>query len=285
MSELYEEIFNETKNTPVVQWVKTGRVYSYAGETVEKLPPGYYKVINVRDVVRFIKTEVEFKGLLSLHSKNIKEILSDIKSFWKKEDVYDKYNLPYKRGILLSGSPGTGKTSLIKIIIKEVIKLGGIAITFDQYPDLKEGLFILSEIQPDIPVIVTMEDIDNWNISTEFLNILDGITQQRKVIFIATTNYPEELDEALINRPGRIDAHYIIGTPSKNIRRQYIKYILEKDELNKIDIEKYVEDTKGFPIGHIKELIVSTVILEKNYNETLEMIRNLHEGKEDEDVD
>ncbi len=281
----YGELAKKLDEAAEIQWLKTGNMYSVSGETVKLLPPGYYKVIMFRDGIRFIKKDVDFNGILSLNSANMNEILNDIKKFWTKRETFDKYKLPYKRGILLSGSPGTGKTSLIKLIAQEVINLNGICLEYDLEEELIEGLSSLSEIQPSTPIVVVIEDIDLRRVSSDLLNILDGVVKLRNVIFIATTNYPENIDNALINRPGRIDAHYKIGEPSEKVRRQYIKTILEVDELNKIDIEMYVKDSEGLPIGHIKELVVSTVILEKDYGQTLEMLRNMQEGREDEDVE
>lgn len=278
----HDDINEELNSSRFVQWSRAGSVFSPCHPTVRRLPPGYYQYGMVMGEARLIRKDLELGGVLRLQSKNMNEILRDIEKFWDAEEVFKRYNLPYKRGLLLSGPPGTGKTCLVKLLVKDLIKRKGICLEYNEEPDeLEYVLDAMSDIQGDTPVVVIMEDIDRICVSSRLLNVLDGMTSLYKVVFLATTNHPDELDDALSNRPGRIDAHYKIDPPNRDVREQFITSILRKSDLKKISLTQYLDDTDGLTIGHIKELVVSVAILGKDYNQTLSMLRNLQEGQED----
>lgn len=276
-----ETSLEETEET---QWSKAGNVYSPSMPTVKKLPAGYYKYFNVWGQIRFARVPISLKGILKLNSRNVKDIVQDIESFWDREELFKQYKVPYKRGILLSGPPGTGKTCLIKMLIADLIKRDGVCLEFNyNLEDLTTSLEYLESIQPETPVIVIIEDIDRMRVSSVLLNILDGVISLHNVVFVATTNHPEDLDEALVNRPGRIDAHFKIDPPSASVRRQFIKSILSRGDASTLPIDQWVKDTEDLPLGHIKELIISTVVLGKDYQKALEMVKSMRDGQEDSD--
>lgn len=278
----YDSIAEELESNCFTQWSLAGGIYTPSYPTVPRLPPGYYQYGMVMGQVRLLRKNLDLDGVLRLQSRNMNEILHDIEAFWDREKKFIKYGLPYKRGLLLSGPPGTGKTCLIKLLVKDLIRRKGICLEYNGEPDeLETVLGTLSEIQEDTPVVVIMEDIDRQLVTSRLLNILDGMTPLYKVVFLATTNHPGELDEALSNRPGRLDAHYKIDPPSRAVRKQFIGSLLTKGDLRKVPMKRYLADTDGLTIGHIKELVVSVVILGKDYEQTLEMLRNLQTGRAD----
>lgn len=169
-------------------------------------------------------TTVRGKGLrpldtIILESGQKDRILADIQWFSTARDWYVQRGIPYRRGYLFSGSPGTGKTSLVLSLAGHlgrpicVLNLGSVSSD--------ERLFsAINEAPPN--AIIVIEDIDcafsshsrekedekedNKVTKAGLLNALDGITTPDGRIFILTTNYPERLDAALI-RPGRCDVH------------------------------------------------------------------------------
>src|SRR6185369_5245482 len=124
----------------------------------------------------------------------------ELKEFWEKEDSYRQAGVTYKRGVLLYGPQGSGKTSISKIVVNDVIKRGGIAIDF-KFPEHDvPALQFFRKAEPNRPLVVLMEDIDilvsdgNAKKESDVLNILDGMFNIEKVIFLATTNHPEKLE-------------------------------------------------------------------------------------------
>ena len=148
----------------------------------------------------------------------MENILSDVKTFLGRKSWYQDRSIPYRRGYLLFGAPGNGKTSIIKVVASE-FDLPIYSINMKGLSDSSlQGL--INDIPPKS--ILLLEDIDCVMSSREeeeeekneekgahvslsgLLNILDGIASLEDYLLFMTTNYPEKLDAAL-KRPGRID--------------------------------------------------------------------------------
>jgi SpoVK/Ycf46/Vps4 family AAA+-type ATPase len=118
---------------------------------------------------------------------------------------------------------------------------------------------------------------------------LDGINQIEKVVFLATTNYPEKLGPRIINRPSRFDKRFKIGYPNEESRRIYLEHLIGKDNIDSlnIDLQKWVVDTHEFSLAHLKELFTAVVILGDNYEDSLECLNLMKEEAPDsfQDVD
>lgn len=181
----------------------------------------------------------------------------------------------------------SGKSCTIQLIMRDVVERGGVVIKFTHPSLFIEGIRKFREIQPNTPVVVLMEDVDSileiYN-ESEVLNILDGVNQIEKCVFLATTNYPEKLGARIINRPSRFDKRFKIPHPSAESRRIYFEYIIggaEKVKALKIDLDKWVEDTDEFSIAHLKELFTAVVILGDDYDEAIEALSLMKEDKPD----
>ena len=182
----------------------------------------------------------------------------EITQFVKREDVYRKLGLDYKRGILLYGCPGNGKTSFIKYLISnwmsKAICIMADVRDCDQLEFLEE-FFTMKKYQDKLKIVV-LEDIDGMpvNSRSEVLNFLDGVKKLNKVLFIATTNCPEKIDLALKNRPSRFDAILKVGLPNLESRKEFIRqYFLEMPEPQVVEL---AESCRGFAGAYFKELYV-----------------------------
>jgi SpoVK/Ycf46/Vps4 family AAA+-type ATPase len=259
--------------------------------TVENIPAGFYKFTRSQELgVGIVKTNISVDELFELPFKESDAIIKDIQKFWKSKDKYKEYNYTHKRGILLYGKPGNGKTSIINLLTLELVnKYNGIIFSIntpDDLFDFKDFVpNILRNIEPDRPIICTIEDIDsilsNYGHSTKssFLNLLDGTSQVTNIVYIATTNYPEHLEENITNRPSRFDRRYEISLPDENVRRVYISKKVKEEDLKNIDVDMWVNETEGFSISHLKELIISVVIFGNDFNESLEIMREFLDSK------
>ena len=165
--------------------------------------------------------------------KGIKEdIMSIIDNFLSNRSYYQEHGITYKMGILLSGQPGSGKSSTAKAIASylgwRVYYMNANNIQFDS---LLSNTVVLIE---DIDCLLEesrekKNNKDNDDKSSDdnqpklsmhdLLNYLDGILSPTNCIFIATTNYPERIDPALI-RPGRFDYHFEIGYADREVAEQ-----------------------------------------------------------------
>ena len=188
-----------------------------------------------------------------------------------------------KNNPIILGEPGCGKSGIIQMISKQIIDKSGIVINIKDEDDLERfSSFVpsLRSIEMERPLIVILEDIDSiagdnsYSVS-KLLNILDGVKQIENVVYIATTNYPEKLQERITNRPSRFDRRYKVDLPGKEIRRSYIKNKLEKSDLDKIDIEEWIERTEGMSLSHLKEVVISVIIMGRSFEETIENLEGL----------
>ena len=278
-----EELLAERKETKLTanttQWRldPDAGVYYPNSKTNRKLPPGYYE-INSDPNGRIFFKPIPARGdtLLQFPDSAAKTVADGITDFWSREKIFREYGLPFKRGILLYGPAGMGKTSTLQIIAREVISHGGIVL--DYHVNLfSYGYRALRAIQPDTPLVVFIEDIELYenkdtingaNTTSAFLNMLDGAENIDRVVFLATTNHPDRLSARIINRPSRFDVTIEVPYPGKEMRTIYLSSLG-----GDIDTERYARDTEGMSFAHIKELFISTVILGNEYTETLARLK------------
>jgi hypothetical protein len=173
----------------------------------------------------------------------------------------------------------SGKSCATKLIIHDVLKMGGIAVKFENPGTFIECMRTFRQLQPDTEVIVIMEDIEatfRRGGRSQILNILDGIDSFEKVAFLATTNYPELLEPRIKNRPSRFDKRFNIGLPKAKARRQFIEFLLSKsDRIKELDIDSWVRNTEDMSFAHIKELFISVNLFGRDYQDTLTTLREM----------
>lgn len=175
--------------------------------------PKFYMTSRYGDWNR--QSDVPLRSLESmvLREGQLDEIVNDLGTFLSSEDKYTKLGIPYHRGYLLSGPPGTGKSSMAKALAEHF--------------DMDLYYIHLSSMEKDANLVnlvagvgrrslCLIEDIDRLKVAQEdeasdkgltmsgLLNVLDGISTPYGIVFILTTNHEQRLDPALI-RPGRVD--------------------------------------------------------------------------------
>lgn len=186
-----------------------------------------------------------------------KALEEDILKFFDAADVYDRYGIPWKRGVLLHGPPGNGKTRAIRALLNQLQKPAIVvrSIKGDQRTEAQGLSAIFRRAREMAPSVVVFEDVDSVISSrclSSFLNELDGIVQNRGVLTIATTNYPDRLDPALRDRPSRFDRKIEFASPSAEIRRLYLSQAIVGLDASTID--RAVEATKGHSFASLQEL-------------------------------
>lgn len=257
--------------------------------TTGKTPPGVYEILNDPNKGYYLQRQkvVLSDSIMELPIDEMKEILLDIDSFWEMESRFKKYKMVHKRGILLHGPPGCGKSYLMQNLINRIIKKDGIVFSLNgeravsMFTDFTQ---IFRQIEPKRPLVVIIEDIDNivtagQGLLSALLNVLDGVNQIENVVYLATTNYPERLQDRISNRPSRFDRVYEIPHPNAEVREYFIKHKLHESDLKKIDMKKWVNDTDGLSLSHIKELVVSTMILGKDFDDVMKHFGEMKKPK------
>ena len=261
-------------------WAKAGVDYYPTQQVVDKIPAGQYTIMQTQRGICFSKHEINLDDILVLPDSASEEVVREIELFWTKEDKFREFGFLWKRGVLMYGPPGSGKTSTVQIISKKVIDMGGITIYCTEPLVNAAGLALLRIVEPKRPIVVIIEDIDSVIErfgEAELLALLDGQLQVDNVVFLATTNYPENLDKRMTNRPSRFDLIKEVGFPSPDAR----KLFLEKKNpvLSAEDIDLWVDKTDGFTIAHLKEMIVYVECLGNTFEDALSKIRDMIDNK------
>lgn len=196
------------------------------------------------------------------------EIQDDFTSFMAAREDYARYGVPWKRGVLFVGPPGNGKTHCLRA----VIKLLGVSCLYVQSlksryeTDDANIARVFDRAREVSPCCLVFEDLDAM-ISDEnrsvFLNQLDGFTNASGLLTLATTNHPDKLDPAILERPSRFDRKYTFGLPSVTERDRYARaWNSRLDDAMKVsseDVDGIVQGTEGFSFAYLKELFLSSM--------------------------
>jgi len=278
---LPEQEEDESKQTVSV-WVKDKDVIRASTDIslLQKIEPGVYAVDFSRDMGLFCKKiDIKSDELFIFSDSITQELLEEINLFWSKAELYKANNLIHKRGILLEGFPGTGKSSIISILSNEIIAKGGVVFKINGFRNLDHYIeFVRTgfrKIQPDTPIITILEDLDQYeDVEVELLDFLDGKTHLDHHVIIATTNNTEIIPDTFL-RPSRIDLKVEIPLPNEITRREYFTH----KEVPENDIEELVSKSNNFSLADLKELYICIYLLDYTIDEAINKISSPREKK------
>jgi hypothetical protein len=211
-----------------------------------------------------------------------KQLDRNITGFINALPEIKKAKLQTSRGIMLSGVPGTGKTLYCKILLG-MLEITTIYVTQSR---LSAGLkikHIYDMARRMAPSLVILEDIDTLGgldrraaSDSELgalLEFLEGIEANSQVITLATTNFPQHLDEALRNRPGRIDAFINIEIPGPDQRKKMLIMMTRElnlaDDINWDQIVKLTAEMSGAFLREVISLALITRVYEHGVNDII----------------
>lgn len=266
------------------KWAIVNGVYLPIEDSTNKLPPAQYGVyFSSSSGIYFKPIDINLDNLIELKDSASKRIIAQIRDFWTKEKAYKEAGFLWKRGILLFGPPGGGKTSTLQILSKEIVTAGGFSIYVNNPAIAADALPSLREIEPTRPIVLMLEDLDAMVRSygeTEILSLLDGEIQINNIVVIATTNYPERLDPRIVNRPSRFDYIQKIRMPNKLTREEYLlktrPLFHNIEKFGRKELNTWVDLTKGMSLAHIKELIIAVDILKLDLDKTVKRLKTMN---------
>jgi len=229
----------------------------YKGKAIH-LKTDDYGDIDFEEPPTFIKSD-EIKTEELIFSRSIEEqIKTNLFTPIEKTDLCRQYKIPLKRGILLSGPYGTGKTLTAYVAAKKCVENSWTFIYLDRVEGLQNALRFAKEYSP---AVIFAEDIDQVTRGArgeemnDILNTIDGVDlKNAEVITILTTNFVEDIDKAMI-RPGRLDAVIPILPPDaeavERLVRFYSRDLISESE----DIQPACELLAGRIPAVIREVI------------------------------
>jgi predicted AAA+ superfamily ATPase len=271
LSEIEKEI--NLLSSPHCQAINES-VFSICGysETEQKelvaLPFGYYKhayncgshperleKINIRDDVYF-----ENQKLLTL-------VKGDILKFTNSEQIFKNLGFIHKRGVLLWGEPGSGKSAFIRNLVSKALPKEIQVIWTRSIPSTS---FMQSLNSTNTFKVFVIEEITTFSENHEVrdvLDFLDGEQSPKNSIILATTNYPEELKQNMADRPSRFDLVLEVPEPNAAECKRFFEGFLKR---------KLLDDEVSFndlSIAHIKEICLLSLMYELPLQECYDKVK------------
>jgi chaperone BCS1 len=175
-----------------------------------------------------------------LRARLMEDLIADAQRFLSSREWYVQRGIPYRRGYLLHGPPGTGKSSAVVAIATAlgmdiaVLNLNSLTLDDNELADrLAEApanaIVLIEDIDCAFVARKAGEDKANKLTFSGLLNAIDGVAAGEGRLLFATTNHPDRLDPALI-RPGRIDRQVEIGLADRDqIRRLFVRFYPQAD--------------------------------------------------------
>lgn len=262
------------------QWSQMGLSdFLVCGPTKTTLPAGMYVVNHTTpqgDPI-FTKLELKVDDLIRFDDSVADSILTEIDTFWAKRTEFKQYGFLHRRGYLLYGPQGSGKSTVVHQIIHNIITQGDIVLLYSGY--LPSALVALRQVEPDRRLVCVFEDIDaiirDYG-EDKILSILDGENQIDRVLNIATTNYPGRLDKRIVSRPRRFDRVIKIGVPGLEIRKKYLKLKLKIDDAS---LEEWIAKTDGLSFAALAEVVISVKCLGNSLDDTVKILSSMTKDK------
>ena len=236
-----------------------GKVLSLEGEANYR---GRLTGIMVHRLPRVGRDEVVLpEPTLKLLDRNIMDFIAS-------REALRELGQSTRKGILLYGPPGTGKTHTIRYLAANLPGHTTLIITAGQMGLLSHYMALARLLQP---AMVVIEDVDliardredmagpcEESLLNALLNEMDGLKDNADILFVLTTNRPEQLEAALSGRPGRIDQAIEVPLPDEFGREKLVRLYGGGLTLSNAIVAEAVTRTKGVSAAFIKELMRRT---------------------------
>jgi len=265
-------------------WAKVSdNSYAPVPEAREELEAGVYKIVNTRQGVQIARSEIKADTLVSDKDTDSSayKLSNELQQFWTNETAaeFEKMGILHRRGYLLYGNPGTGKSCLLKQISDNFNRNdNGITLVVEQNISLLTiGIAMIRSVEPDRKIMCIFEDLEEYThgLESQLLAYLDGEDQVNHIINVATTNHLDNLPPRLIKRPRRFDRLIGIDPPDAKMRETFLRKKLELEPAHLQNIDSWVKISKDFTFAAMTDLVVSVVCFDKSLQDAAQSLKTL----------
>lgn len=248
-----------------LQYAIRGGAFVRCGRTVKTLEPGFYEPVDLGHAGYGMQPKTMVSDeLIDIPGTIADEIFTDIDKFLESKGEYQAYNLTHKRGYLFWGPPGSGKTSLSIMLGNRFVKqAGGVVVYVAGVADFYNAVAIIRDVEPGRPSMYLIEEADTIVNNTHCLSILDGELSIQGAVFVAMTNYKDQLPPRIANRPGRFDRVEKVDAPPPGVQIEYLRRVEARVGKNKDAPEQIVKALTGIPLSlaHLREAFISHILM------------------------
>ena len=190
------------------------------------------------------------------------DIRESVEGWLSAKEIYTKSKVPWKRGILLYGLAGNGKTSTIRTIISNYDFKPVTVYTSHQTNDetITEAFEYAQQQEPGLLYIEDLDTLLSGTVSlSHFLNLMDGVSTKNGIMVIATANDISKLRESVTDRPSRFDRKWEIPLPDKEMALKYLyKWFGDKLKAENEVLAQHCVDNQ-FSYAYLKELYLTSI--------------------------
>ena len=208
--------------------------------------------------------------ILSAKTKHALQSVSQ--NFFDSKDVYTRFGVPWKRGLIFHGPAGNGKTISIKALMRTLYKRQDPIPTLyvksapNTY-DIRNVFQLARKMAPCALILEDIETIVTANTRSYFFNEVDGLESNDGILMVASTNYLDRLDPGLSNRPSRFDRKYLFPLPNKHERTLYARFWQRKVHKSDAKIpfpeemcDAIADITADFSFAYMQEAFVAALL-------------------------
>jgi AAA+ superfamily predicted ATPase len=232
---------------------------------VKRLPSGVYSPRNAMFRGPYLQERrMSHDQLIKMNGSVAQDIMKSLERFWSDDvkDAFKRYQMMHRRGVLVYGPPGTGKSSMFMQIIEDFVaerEHGNIVFLDPDPSNVIDYVNYVRQVDKDTRFLVIFEEFEGklgrWE--SELLSLLDGENSIDGIVYLAATNYLHMIPERFKNRPSRFADVLELGPPEADVRRIFITERMPKEDLEKINVDEWVDKTEGMVLDHIKDLFIS----------------------------
>ena len=214
--------------------------------------------------LRFHRRESLTAGELILPTATFDDVRRQVVGVARHREALRSAGQHLKRGLLLYGPPGVGKTHTVRFLVGELADTTIVQLSGDTLHAIKEACSIARTLQPAMIVVedvdLIAEERDHYSGSAlpllfTLLNEMDGLDEDADVVFLLTTNRADLLEDALASRPGRVDQAVHIDLPDREARQRLVELYRRGLSLDDSRLGAALDRTDGVTASFLKELL------------------------------